>query len=318
MDELTNPKLKRPMDKLNLGGDVAALDGLLSMINNPAITGAVVPPGVNTKVNVPSGRPDPLGAETPISPASNEIQSSNTSTAHVPRFTSRLFFTGRVAVGKDFTALADGLTIYGFADPLYYLASHFFGVKVDSTIGKDGPGMRAFLQTLGQWGRNMVNEKYPYTPTRACFITMIRSLAAAGVISGFEVDWSSFGQNENIWLDACLRRVANSSDGTRIGITNVRFSNEFARLQSEGFQHIHVTCSPACWRERLVTKKLTPDSPQVKDVSEQLAMSIDADLTKKISAQPTGSKLRVVWNDTAKSPSGRLYTLNEWLARANK
>jgi len=319
MNELKDTKLRRPMDNLNLGGDVAALNGLLSLVNNPAITGAVIPPGVNTKVTeglkdykVPGNHPPAVDIGSPLSPAGDETQlTSNIQPAQAPSRASRLFFTGRLGVGKDYCSTAAGLQVIGFADPLYYIAQHFFGGVINSTSGKDTPGMRTFLQSVGQWGRGTVNDQYPVTPARACFVTMIRSLAASGVIYGFDVDWHSFGKDENIWLDSCLRRSVTSD--SKVGITNVRFSNEFKRLQSEGWQHWHVVCSVNTWRERLVTKNLTPDSSQVRDYSEQLAAGIDADLTKKISKQPTGSKLRVIWNDSTKPPSPRLYTLSEWL-----
>lgn len=321
MNELSDTKPKRPMDKMNIGGEVAALDGLLSMINNPAITDTGLknysPPNSPSPVNIgpPAEQNLPTGsAEVNQSSAIIPAKPVQVLTHNNPSRASRLFFTGRLGVGKDYCATAAGYTIFGFSEPLYHLAQHFFGGKISATEGKDIPGMRAFLQASGQWGRNVINEQYPLTPARACFITMVRSLAAAGIIKGFEVDWASYGVNPDIWLDSCIARAVDAGDGSRVAITNVRFENEYTRLQSEGWQGWHVVCSTTTWRERLLAKKLTPDSPQAKDTSERLAAAIDADLTKKISKQPTGSKLRVIWNDTVKPPSSRLYTLSEWLA----
>lgn len=306
------------MDRMNLGNDVAALSGLVSMLNDPALTGAVVPKGVN-----PMGNPISEERAAVVRESVKEataIVDGVISTEVVPPVTitvnpRRLFFTGRLCAGKDYCAAQAEATIFGFADPLYYLATHFFKVPVTATENKDLPGMRAFLQAVGQWGRGTSNEQYPFTPARATFVTMIRSLYAAEVIKGFDVNWASFGRDENIWLDACLKRAA-PCEG-RAAITNVRFANEFNRVRAEGWRHWHVMTSQATWRTRLAARKLTPDSPAVKDTSERLAMSLDADVTKKISAQPRGNKMRVIWNDPAVAPpSNRLYTINEFLQEA--
>jgi len=316
MNELIPEPLKKPLDRMNLGNDVAALDGMIAMLNDPNLTGAVVPKGVSTKSRDAMGiggvPPETISAEA----AAQVREDMKAATEIVDRRLAsirpnRLFFTGRLCAGKDYCATQTGAQIFGFADPMYYLATHFFKTEVTATANKDLPGMRAFLQAVGQWGRGTVNEQYPLTPARATFITMIRSLHAAGVIKGFEVDWDSFGHNENIWLDACLKR-AESCEG-RAAITNVRFADEFNRVRSEGWRHWHVMVSQATWRARLATRKLTPDSPAIKDTSERFAAFLDADVTKKISAQPSRNKMRVIWNDNTVPPSPRLFTMAEFL-----
>jgi hypothetical protein len=226
---------------------------------------------------------------------------------------SKVFFTGGLAVGKDHMAGVAGLPIEGLARPLYALANLFFAASVDANGNKDAlPGMRAFLQTVGQWGRGTINAQYPVSPARAAFIGMIRSLA--GTLPGnLGVDWASFGINENIWLDAALVRIA-AAGPERISITNVRFANEFAQLTKLGWTNFHVITTPAERIERLAKRGLTPESPVLKDTSEQLSRALDNQVIKQLSTVRNGAKMRVIWNSAAPCPSTRLWTLAEWTA----
>jgi len=222
-----------------------------------------------------------------------------------------IFFTGRLGIGKDYCAAAAGYNIVGFADPMYALANHFFGTSVSATEGKDAPGMRTFLQTVGQWGRGDVNAEYPYTPLRAVFITMIRSLAAAGALPDSKA-WEKFGY-QDFWVDRLIARTANSAG--RLAVTNCRFENEFSRLKNNNWQHWHVIANPNTWTARLAAKKLTPQSAECNNMSEALAKKLDANVVKLLSTERHGPKLRVIWNDPAvKCPSTRLHTLDEFLA----
>lgn len=55
-DALKPQPLKKPLDRLAMGGDVAALNGLLGLLNNPNITGAEVPKGADVlAVAAPKG-----------------------------------------------------------------------------------------------------------------------------------------------------------------------------------------------------------------------------------------------------------------------
>lgn len=315
MEELKDAKLKRPMDRTMLGADVAGLDNLLKMVNNPELTGAVVPPGEDVTARSAIARSAPVETSpgpieesfipdpeppVPVVTAPEEVVAPKAASV------SRIFLTGRISVGKDHCATAAGLRIVGLADPLYFLAHHFFGVPVDSTSNKDLPGMRNFLQDVGQWGRG----EEAFSPMRAIFTTMIRSLAAAGRLDYSGVDWAKYGADKDIWLNALFARLQGGIE--RVAVSNVRFENEYERFAAEGWKHWHVVCSPATWRQRLQQKGLTPDSPQVKNVSENLARKLDADLQQRLSRQRNGPKLRVIWNDTVPCPSPRLYTLEEF------
>lgn len=297
---LGGTKLKRPLDKLAMGQEVQALNALLSMLNDPNKQ----PAEAKVRMEKPKEMkqtPPPL--LTPIQTIPVEITTP-----------SKLFFTGRLKVGKDWLANEIGATIFGLADPIYYLAKHFSGVDVSFNKNKDLPGMRAFLQTLGQWGRGVINEQYPWTPARACFVTMIHSLAAVNVISGQGVNWERYGLDDNVWISAALNRIS-ESNATLAAVTNVRFENEFKLLQENGWTHYHVMCSSGTHKERLAKDGILPDSPVLKDMSERLAAGLDSNVTKQISAQRHGPRLHCVWNDE-RTPaiSDRLYSVQQFKA----
>lgn len=293
-------------------------------MNNPLITGAEVPKGENVLAGTATDKhgativSDSIPVAIPTLPPLNLDRRNSPpfapkpTIARAPVNPSKIFYTGLIGAGKDYIAEQTGAAIFGFADPIYHLAEYFFGITVNSKAGKDIPGVRAFLQAAGQWGRAEVSEQYPLTPARACFISMIRSLGEANRFDPkYEVDWSSYGRNKDIWLNATNARVekflAQNSE-SRVAITNVRFQNEYKRLNELGWTGFHIMCAP---ETRL--KRVTVGSNS-KDVSEQLAAFLNHDVTRKISAQPNGAKLRAVWNCSTPSPSPRLYTVPEFLA----
>lgn len=308
------PKLKRPMDTDQLGRDVAALNNLVGVLNNPNITGAEVPPGEDVRARpVPVGDPAALGGVLPQAAQ----QPQQAAPAAQPRDVSKVFYTGRLAVGKDYIAAATGAKIFGLADPIYLLVNALTGLNVTSTTGKDTPGVRTTLQTIGQWGRNEINEQYPITPARLVFCKMVESLAPMFAKDAPEVEWKKFGTDPDIWLkalDARVSRYLGEHPGSRVAITNVRFANEHKFLTSRGWTHYHVMCSPQTWQRRLAKQKMTPESPALKDMSEKLANFLDSDVITRISKHPNGGILRVIWNDAdVKPPSNRFLTPGRFL-----
>lgn len=230
-----------------------------------------------------------------------------------------LLLSGRLASGKDYVSEKAGARIFAFPEPLYSIASYFTGVQVTSTQNKDLPGMRTFLQQIGQWGRGFVDakdSKYFYTAERAVLTQLIRSLGTRGVFKNMEVDWSQYGLDNFIWVKATNKRVEEfigANPEKRVSIPNARFEHEikFFRELPE-WTHFHIMCSPETWTERLAKKGLTPQSKEVNDVSEHIAIALDRDVQKKLKAGGT-SKLKVLWNDHRACPSPRLYTLQEFL-----
>lgn len=296
------------MDKMNMANDEASINALVSMLNDPNITGAQVPSAAEQAEAMPiaiaSPRPVAVIPNAPI-PA----------TPAAPENTQRIFFTGRVKSGKDYLAEAAKCKIFGFADPMYALATYFFGVTVNSTQGKDLPGMRSFLQTLGQWGRGINDANYPYTPARAAFIQLIRSLGSMEQ-PGFcpSVDWKNYGLSSDLWVDSCVKRVSEylaQSPEARVGLTNCRFINEYKALSSSGFQGWHVMASGPTMQKRWLAAGLSPEA--LSNSSEQMAARMDANTIKEISARRNGSKLHVIWSDSTPPPSNRFYTVDEFL-----
>jgi hypothetical protein len=329
MNELHTQKNSTPTGD-GLRSEAASLNNLLGMLNNPALTGAEVPPDAKEKVKVrvpmhPNLRRAPSPALTaPVPTATTQPESgaldavsgeaspvpAASTTNRVP--VNRLFFTGGMGVGKDYVAAAAGAFVIGFADPIYSLVEALFpGLQVTATEGKDIPGVRELLQTLGQWGRGEVNAKYPLTPARALMRVHVLSLAN-GLPADLCVDWSAWGVNKDIWLDSLLARAAKLDAVRRVAATNVRFENELRRLRSDGWAHYHVMCSQATRQDRLRKIGVPLSGASLSDMSERLAMALDADVTKKIK-QPGTSRLKVIWNDTAPPPSPRIFTVNQWL-----
>lgn len=316
----------------------AALNSLLGFMNNPEVTGAAIPEGVDPAAALKS-KPEVAQHVIDTTPTQQielpPVPTSYTSAGigqegtegvdGAPRGvqTHKLFLTGRLCAGKDFVAAAAGATIFGFADPIYALAEYYFGVTVNSTTGKDLPGMRSFLQVAGQWGRNEVSVGYPLTAMRATFCDMVRNSPALVPykVQYPEVSWQSFGQNPTIWVDAGIQRAnafADANPGAIIAVTNCRFEFEFKALQAAGFSHWHILTSAATWSKRLAEKGIKPTDPTLKDISEQLAHKIDAGIQKTLSTQKTGAPLRAIWSDTVPSPSNRLFSVEAFLKSLSK
>lgn len=214
---------------------------------------------------------------------------------------TRIFFTGRIGVGKDFLASAIGASVFGFADPLYALATRLFGVPVSAdSASKSTPGIRESLQRIGQLGRGTVSPQYPLTLERALLVEHLRKL-------GPEVDttvaWDEFGSDPEIWLEACLCRVAYANP-LLAAVTNVRFENEFKGLTEMGYVGYHVMASDAT----LAQRRGPGFSPAAaNDVSEQLARKLDQSALQ--AARHPGTRLRVIWSDSAASPSPRFMSV---------
>lgn len=221
---------------------------------------------------------------------------------------SRVFMTGRMKVGKDFILKQFNFLIRGFADPLYAIQDRFF-----PGTNKQSPGARRLLQVVGQWGRGVINEQYPLSTERAVFEAMVR--ASADDLPAMGVNWAEFGRTDRLWVDALLRRVEvdGLKDTAGIGVSNVRFENEYKTLTESGWTHFHVMCSPETWSRRLREAGLTPQSPLVNDLSEKLAIALDEDSLKRARLKPVGPKLRVIWNDPGvRPPSSRFYVPSEF------
>lgn len=307
MNELSETKLARKLELSDSGA--AGLNELVGFLNNPAITGAVVPKEDAMSATLPA-LPIAPKTEQPASPPTPQLEKKIENTR-------KIFFTGCLKVGKDHCAAQAGAVTHGFADPLYMLATYFFGVEVSPLKGKDLPGCREFLQSVGQVGRGIITPEYPMSLGRAAFTQIIRSLGSVGN-PGFcpSVSWKDYGLTQDLWVDACLRRVTSASQDSpdqRMAVTNCRYMNEYKALVADGWTPWHVMCSADTRMKRLAKVGLRPDAHALKDISEQLALRLDAQVTKTISQQPKGNMLHVIWNDNTPPPSPRLYTVAQFL-----
>lgn len=228
-----------------------------------------------------------------------------------PRY-RKVLFTGQLKSGKDHCALAAGYTILSLAAPLYGLLDMFFGIE---EADKDAPGCRQFMQLVGTWGRGDITEHEPVNPTRALFARMIQVMAEhdAGLPFSDCVDWSSFGRNKNIWLDACIKRadkILAEDELARVAVVNGRFENEIKAFDEAGWARFHVMASPSTLNER--RRKASVPPAALQHPSEILAVNLDrgSHVVAKKSNKP---RINVIWSDDKVSrPSNKFYTVQEF------
>lgn len=315
-----DPNVRLPAS--HAGTESIGLDTLLNLMNDPLrgpVEGTPLGPlGVGPTNVLSATTPKTLG--TPVAPPDRVINSAGPLVGAFPKTSdfyetpvvpvapkpagpapTRIFFTGRIGVGKDFLASAIGATVFGFADPLYALAARLFGVPVSAdAVSKSTPGIRESLQRIGHFGRGTVSPQYPLSLERALLVEHLRKL---GPEVDTSVDWESFGQNENIWFDACVRRVQEAQPALAV-VTNVRFENEFKGLTAAGYVGYHVMASDAT----LAQRRGAGFSPAAaNDLSEQLAIKLDK--SALLAARTPGKRVRVVWSDSAALLSPRFMSV---------
>lgn len=213
---------------------------------------------------------------------------------------TKLGLVGPLGVGKDYVAERLGAKVLGFADPIYELASEMY----PGLDGRDKtkPGVRALLQQLGQYGRGTVNERYPLTAERAllCSVLRLSKPSSSNSDAGRFVDWSEFGLNENLWVDALLKRASLSTaevGSPLVVVTNLRFDNEIEALRKDGFSIAGVVCSHHTLNQRQVGRT---DSTSLADISERLGLDMFLGYH-----YPTPEPTQVdffIWNDNAEIP----------------
>ncbi len=318
MDELTNKTgLKRPMSREAMGNDSATLRNLVGMLNDPRLTGAVIPEeekekapkkpvpeqaieaAVAAKAALQQPHPATLPAPLPAAPPSPAIiptPAPTPSPLPVPQVTSRLlFFTGNAKVGKSWLAAQIGATILEFDDPILAMAINSFG----TLPAERGPLLNHFFTEVRTWGEGTISANFSLTATRAMFIQSIRESGKMGD-KLFQVPVAQFG-TPGFWLRSLIAR-AKQVEG-RVIVTDVHAPEQYTGLMKAGFAVYHVTCN-----------NLTRSSRGGSALTSAVADSIDRDVTKKISESPSGKKLRCVWNDDKyPAPSPRLMTVAEFL-----
>ncbi len=229
----------------------------------------------------------------------------------------RLFvLSGRMFAGKDFLAKSAGLTIKGFADPIYQLSEFFNG-----TSDKSVPGVRKFLQQIGQWGWGCVSNEYPHNSERAAIARAIRAHGKDMTRDFKWVDWTQYGMRQDFWVNIALTRLGLTSsvehngqtflfplpvrsEPYNLAITNSRFDHELKPCRNAGFNHFHVRCSENTRQVRMAMAGYNVRPEDDNDASEAMAKRLDMDMPEH----------QAIWNDTEPMPSGKRYlTIHDFI-----
>jgi hypothetical protein len=199
---------------------------------------------------------------------------------------SRLFFTGRSGAGKRWLASQIGATIFDPRGPVLDYVARLVPSGTSPKVTAE------LVQTIVAWGNGEVSAAFPFTPARCLFISAVRKEIAG---------WENFGAPA-FWMNLLIGALQ-SAGGTTV-ITRVADASEYAALKAAGYTHFHIMASPQTFSLR---------GSQL-NATDRLATALDQDAVKKVSAQRTGEKLPVIWNDsTVAAPSPRLWTVPEVL-----
>lgn len=321
MDELKSPTLARPLDRAAMGNDIATLRNLVGMLNNPEITGAVVPQEEREAAHVPgaaTASPEQMvreeavaakranaQAEAEIMRATLEVTKESLPTPPVAKpqpasqwklpITKKFFFTGAGKAGKSWLAAQLGARVFELDDPIRAMAASAFGeYKEESYAG--------FAHEVYAWGEGLVTKSYPLTAARSMFVESIRGLEQKGIRFDY------FGR-AGFWMQTLLERVLRFREefpNEVVVVTDVGTPDQLSALKNTGFLHFHVMCNQ-------LTRTNRGGLPAVSS----LVQAIEQDITKQVSQHPRGAKLWCVWCDeNYQVPAGRLLSTEEFLGGA--
>ena len=203
-------------------------------------------------------------------------------------------FSGILCSGKDFIADEAGLCKIGFADPIYQMTEYFCG-----TSDKSIPGVRRFMQKVGQWGWGKLDDAdpdYQWTIERVLFIQKLKEIGSAVFGNGYgDVDVNQFGKIKSFWADILERRMDDllayrrleARGHTGVGVVNVRFPHELELISRRGIKHYLVDCTQETQQARLKAKGAVLTQAELHDTSEHFA----AELRKTLPPE------QIIWND---------------------
>ena len=309
--DLTPQPLKRKMDPNAMGNDAAQLRALTAMMNNPALTGAVVPPEEAANIKPAPLMPvkpaatcsAPACVERPAGPGESpdapRLKAPGVKPAAVAGLPRKLFFTGFPRVGKSWLGDQLSARVFEFDDPIFSLATDCFGPV------RNPKDLERFVLEVRAWGDGSVSERYPLTAARAMFVEYIRAAGAArDKLFGIPVqDYGTAG----FWNKCLIARVTRfEQDFPKhlVVVTEVTAPDQYAALREAGFRPYHVACNP-------LTRSSRGGAPLVGTIAE----SIERDITQKISQQPQGGKMWAVWNDQQyPPPSSRFLSVQEFFS----
>lgn len=233
--------------------------------------------------------------------------------------------------GKDHVAKLANCHTLNPADPIYQIAQRVLG-----TDDKSAPGVRRFMQLVGQWGWGCMSQDYPLSIERTLFIDKLCYMGLNGGSMVFkdstELPWHSmldFGQSREFWVNLLLARltqlrshqqhritwlaqggvkakefaklypeqVKRTHEPLRVAVSSVRYEHELKPLAEHGFQHYLVLCSEETRRERMAAKGYATNTTESVDISEQLARDLVGTMDDR----------RIIWNDHRSMPEGKSY-----------
>jgi hypothetical protein len=233
-------------------------------------------PGIAQPAAIPAAltpAASPLGEQAFQSPAPN-VRSA-------PIAPNRILLTGRSGAGKSWLAAQVPLaSVVELTDSIDRFLQDFYpDVETGSSL------LLNFRETIKAWGDGVITDKYPLSPARFLFSEYAKRR------------WPGFG-TPGYWVS---QLVDCGPDGKTI-VTRVESSADFRALVAAGFKHYHVVTSTNTMAAR----------QQRKNADNRLALSLDADVIKKLSSNRQGPRLNVIWNDTTPA-SPRVFTVAQWL-----
>ena len=279
------------------GNDVMAANELCRTISNPRLTAEMNPTDANETIEnlaaataaIPLAKNERLAAPVsresistvqPAAPQSNPVAPAPVQAAPlaIKQPTTKVFLTGRLG-GADVVARQTGAFVINMKSLVESQMRQVFGSTPTPAIAAE----------FAAWSQGIVTPQVPMTLTRTLLEALLKQ------------KFPTFGQPD-YWV-ALVESLAaeHLARGSRVVVTGVDTTANFKALVKKGFVHYHVMISNT-------TAQNLPAQP------DPLATALDNDVIKKISFQREGQRLHVVWNDNQPAPSGRFYSLPEFLA----
>lgn len=198
----------------------------------------------------------------------------------------RLMFTGRSLAGKHWLANRLGARIIDVYAPIKRTIASYLGAS-------EGPGFAALADEIRAWGAGLVSPQFPLTSVRLLFVKTLRQSA----------EWGFFGR-PNFWADYALS-VASAQDAKQsVVIIGVDTPEQYKAVLEAKFVPFHVMASNAS-----IAARGTPG------VQSPLSNHLDNSAIKQVSQQPTGERMRCVWNDNSDPRTNRFWSVDQFISQ---
>jgi hypothetical protein len=248
-------------------------------IENLAAAQSAIPRAKNERLAAPISR-ESISIALPVAPPSSPAPVAPVAppALAIKQPLTKVFLTGRLSGGEE-VARQTGAFVIDMNNLVSSQMKQVFGSQPTPAIAAE----------FSAWSQGIITPQIPMTLTR----TLLESL--------LKQKFPAFGQPD-YWV-ALVENLASEAlaRGQRVVVTGAGTTANFKALLNKGFVHYHVMLSNVTAQNRTAQ----PDP---------LATALDNDVIKKISFQRDGQRLHVVWNDNQPAPSGRFYSLPEFLA----